>query len=51
MLVGLLEGDPSSYLSEEPSWRPGELGTGDDFPMGMLVTFARRAAIGSSGKE
>ncbi|MBA3262247.1 MAG: peroxidase [Thermoleophilaceae bacterium] len=48
VLVGLLEGDPSSYLSEEPSWRPGELDTGDDFTMAMLVTFARRAAIGSS---
>ena len=27
VLVGLLEGDPSSYLSQEPTWRPAELGT------------------------
>jgi hypothetical protein len=40
VLVGLLEGDPASYLSERPSWRP-ELGTGDDFRMADLVDFVR----------
>jgi len=43
VLVGLLEGDPSSYLGEEPSWRPGELGTSGDFTMATLVSFAQRA--------
>jgi Animal haem peroxidase len=41
VLVGLLEADPSSYLSERPKWRPEELGTGGDFKMADLVTFAR----------
>jgi len=40
VLVGLLEGDPSSYLSQEPAWQPEELGTGDDFTMAHLVDFA-----------
>ena len=26
VLVGLLEGDPGSFLSQEPTWRPTELG-------------------------
>ena len=43
VLVGLLEGDPSSYLGREPSWRPGELGTGRDFTMAELVTFTQAA--------
>lgn len=40
VLVGLLEGDPSSYLSRKPAWRPEELGTGGDFTMADLVDFA-----------
>ena len=43
VLVGLLEGDPSSYLGSEPSWRPGELGTGRDFTMAELVRFTQAA--------
>jgi hypothetical protein len=44
VLVGPLEGDSSSYLGEEPTWRPGELGTSDDFTMATLVNFAQRGA-------
>ena len=43
MLVGLLEGDPSSYLSRQPTWRPGELATGGEFTMADLVKIARAA--------
>jgi hypothetical protein len=43
VLVGLLEGDPDSYLSREPTWRPGELGTGKGFTMAKLVKFAKGA--------
>jgi hypothetical protein len=42
VLVGLLEGDPSSYLSEEPTWQPGELDTKRDFTMVDLVRIAQR---------
>jgi hypothetical protein len=42
VLVGLLEGDPTSYLRQEPPWRPGELGTGSDFTMARLVEIAQR---------
>ena len=46
VLVGLLEGDPSSYLSKQPDWRPTELGPEGqkgkgDFTMADLVKFAR----------
>lgn len=40
VLVGLLEGDPSSYLSMEPAWQPAEFGTDRDFTMADLVEFA-----------
>jgi hypothetical protein len=51
VLVGLLEGDPSSYLRQWPAWKPGiskaEPGSGererapvDDFTMADLVRFA-----------
>jgi len=43
VLVGLLEGDPNSFLSREPSWRPEELGTDRDFTMAHLVRFVERA--------
>jgi hypothetical protein len=47
VLVGLLEGDPSSYLSQEPGWRPSELKPKDeedegDFTMADLVEFTQR---------
>ena len=38
VLTGLLEGDPDSYLSKEPTWRP-TLGTNDDFTMADLIAF------------
>jgi len=40
VLVGLLAGDPNSYLSEEPSWKP-KLGTRGDFTMADLINFVR----------
>jgi Animal haem peroxidase len=43
VLVGLLEGDPSSYLSQEPTWRPTELETGGEFSMADLVKAAQGA--------
>jgi Animal haem peroxidase len=42
VLVGLLEGDPNSYLARRPTWQPGELGTGNDFTMVDLVKVAQR---------
>jgi hypothetical protein len=42
VLVGLVEGDPSSFLGREPSWKP-TLGTSDDFTMADLVRFAEPA--------
>jgi hypothetical protein len=42
VLVGLLEGDPSSYLSEDPTWQPTELGTEGDFTIADLVKVAQR---------
>jgi hypothetical protein len=46
VLVGLLEGDPSSYLSQEPGWRPTELTSNGeehegDFTMADLVEFTQ----------
>ena len=41
VLVGLIEGDPHSYLSVQPTWRPDELLPGrDDFTMADLLRFA-----------
>jgi hypothetical protein len=42
VLVGLLEGDPTSYLSEKPTWQPEELDTGGKFEMADLVEIAQR---------
>jgi hypothetical protein len=42
VLVGLLEGDPNSFLSREPTWRPRGLGIEGDFTMADLVRFAER---------
>jgi hypothetical protein len=47
VLVGLLEGDPSSYLSVKPKWYPRELGPRGDFTMADLVKFAQRPAAGA----
>jgi hypothetical protein len=41
VLVGLLEGDPNSFLRREPTWRP-RLGTDGDFKMADLVRFVER---------
>ena len=40
VLVGLLVGDPASYLSKDPNWTP-ELGKDDDFTMADLIGFVR----------
>jgi hypothetical protein len=37
VLAGLVAADPRSYLSEEPDWRPVELGTGGRFGMADLI--------------
>jgi Animal haem peroxidase len=43
VLVGLLEGDPHSYLRHWPAWSPELPRARDDtFTMGDLVSFARR---------
>ncbi|CAA9279132.1 MAG: Animal haem peroxidase [uncultured Corynebacteriales bacterium] len=39
VFLGLLEKDPSSYLRNDPGWRPFLAG-GDDFTMADLITFA-----------
>jgi hypothetical protein len=39
--VGLLEGDPNSFLRREPTWRP-RLGTDGNFRMADLVRFVQR---------
>ncbi|UZN05168.1 peroxidase family protein [Cellulomonas sp. S1-8] len=39
VFLGLLQADPSSYLRNEPTWRPF-LGDGDDFTMGDLLRVA-----------
>jgi hypothetical protein len=43
VLVGLLEGDPTSYLHAQDPWQPGELGTGEKFEMIDLIEFAGAA--------
>ncbi len=43
MIVGLLEGDPSSFLSKEPTWKPEELDTGGKFEMADLIEIAQGA--------
>lgn len=45
VLTGLLEGDPTSYLSARPDWTPTELGTGGRFAMADLVRIARGGPI------
>ena len=46
VLVGLVEGDPTSYLGSKPAWRPTELGTGGDFTMADFVRIAQGGPIG-----
>jgi Animal haem peroxidase len=41
VLVGLLAGDPTSYLRRKPTWRPTELETGGTFEMADLVDIAQ----------
>jgi hypothetical protein len=43
VLVGLVAADPRSYLSEEPDWRPHELGTGGDFGIADLIRVSAEA--------
>jgi Animal haem peroxidase len=47
VLAGLLEGDPNSFLSRKPSWRPNGLGIVDgDVTMADLVKFVDDASPG-----
>jgi hypothetical protein len=39
VFVGLLEGDPMSYLKQDPDWTPTLSNTGD-FTMADLLRFA-----------
>ncbi len=39
VLVGLLEGDPSSYLNNWSAWRASKLGTGRHFRVADLIAF------------
>ena len=41
VFLGLLEGDPDSYLRREPDWHPPDLGR--DFDMARLVTFVEKS--------
>jgi hypothetical protein len=42
VLIGLLEGDPQSYLSQWPAWRPELGGTPGRFTMVDLIAFTER---------
>jgi len=42
VFIGLLTGDPLSYLSVEPNWTP-ELAEGRRFDMPQLIKFAAAA--------
>jgi Animal haem peroxidase len=41
VLIGLLEGDPTSYRSARPDWKPTELGTDGRFAMADLIAIAQ----------
>jgi hypothetical protein len=45
VLIGLLEGDSQSYLSQSPTWKPHFLpaATNGDFTMADLVKFTSRS--------
>jgi hypothetical protein len=41
VMIGLLEGDPSSYLRQNPEWKPSlPAATQGDFRMTDLLNFA-----------
>jgi hypothetical protein len=44
VLIGLLQGDPKSFLSVEPTWKPAGIpvGTAGEFTLADLLTFATR---------
>jgi hypothetical protein len=39
VFIGILQGDPISYLQKEPGWKP-TLGQNQDFTMADLLRFA-----------
>ena len=41
VLLGLLKGDPLSFINVEPTWRP-TLGSDGDFKMPDLISFAQQ---------
>jgi len=43
VLIGLLAGDPLSFLGVEPDWKPHDLANGGKFGMPELIAFALRA--------
>jgi hypothetical protein len=50
VLLGLLIGDPNSYLSQDPDWKPF-LGSHDDFTLGELFDFAGVGTLNQSPSE
>ena len=43
VLIGLLAGDPLSFLGVEPNWKPTHLALDGRFGMPELIAFALRA--------
>jgi hypothetical protein len=39
LFIGLLQGDPTSYLRQNPNWKP-TLGQSQDFKMADLLKFS-----------
>lgn len=39
VFIGILQGDPNSYLRKEPNWKP-TLGQGQEFEVADLLRFA-----------
>ena len=39
VFIGILQGDPNSYLQKDPSWKPS-LGQGQEFEVADLLRFA-----------
>ena len=46
VIIGLLQADPRSYLSEQPKWRPTLPSDGNDFRMTDFLAFAGVAGSG-----
>ena len=44
VIVGLIQGDPFSYLNQQPDWTP-TYGTGDTFTVPDLLTVAGAVAV------